>query len=457
MQHCQFNANLYKLYVFCLPLGRFIELPLSDFLNKIFTQFSTLIMLVGMFCLLLQHNIRTQKRLKPIVTFYVFMAFYSFLASVVLLLVFLDPIESPLYSCLNDIILYFFALMSIYYNYFNLTHNVNIKQLFPIFNLQIIILLIVGYMQWGAMLGNNLCLSSYSFLSSVFALRELDWLTVLERGVTFWGSEPASASILCFWTIPYMTTSILYSSKLKRGFFILANILLCILILSSNSSSLLILYAANILLFTMIALKLKLKRIFFVFSCFLGFIIATFYCLDLNLKSNINNNDSQSFSYVIYGKVVDRQNPSTAMRASTIINDMKIFYDYPFTGVGNGNQGFFYRKNMAFWVQSSEEVQNIMYSTTTIANGGGNFFPAYISGFGLIGIFILIIFIWKYHKIYKSSFLQENVQLKTIFEIGMILFLFSSWYVVGIKQNETIIFLLCLPFVAQNKNIHHEY
>ena len=207
----------------------------------------------------------------------------------------------------------------------------------------------------------------------------------------------------------------------------------------------------------MIALKLKLKKIFYVISCFLGLFVAIFYSLDLNMNSNINNNDSRSFSYVIYGKVVDRENPSTAMRASTIINDMKIFYDYPFTGVGNGNQGFFYRKNMPFWVQLSEEVQNIMYSTTTIANGGGNFFPAYISGFGLIGIFILIIFIWKYHKIYKSSFLQENVQLKTIFEIGMILFLFSSWYVVGIKQNETIIFLLCLPFVAQNKNIHHEY
>lgn len=457
MQYCRFNANLYKLYVFCLPLGRFIELPLNDFLNKIFTQFSTLIMLVGMFCLLLQHNIRTQKRLQPVVTFYVFMAFYSFLASVVLLLLFLDPIESPLYSCLNDIVLYFIVLMSIYYNYFNLTYNVNIKQLFPIFNLQIIILLIVGYMQWGAMLGNNLCLSSYSFLSSVFALRELDWLTVLERGVTFWGSEPASASILCFWIIPYMTISILHSSKQKRSAFILANILLCILILSSNSSSLLILYVANILLFIMIALKLKLKKIFYVISCFLGLFVAIFYSLDLNMNSNINNNDSRSFSYVIYGKVVDRENPSTAMRASTIINDMKIFYDYPFTGVGNGNQGFFYRKNMPFWVQLSEEVQNIMYSTTTIANGGGNFFPAYISGFGLIGIFILIIFIWKYHKIYKSSFLQENVQLKTIFEIGMILFLFSSWYVVGIKQNETIIFLLCLPFVAQNKNIHHEY
>ena len=207
----------------------------------------------------------------------------------------------------------------------------------------------------------------------------------------------------------------------------------------------------------MIALKLKLKRIFFVISCFLGFIIAIFYSLDLNLNSNINNNDSQSFSYVIYGKVVDQQNPSTAMRASTIINDMKIFYDYPFTGVGNGNQGFFYKKNMPLWVQSSEEVQNIMYSNTIIANGGGNFFPAYISGFGLIGIIILIIFIWKYHKIYKSSLLQENIQLRTIFEIGIIIFLLSSWYVVGIKQNETIIFLLSLPFVAQNKNTHHEY
>lgn len=50
------SANIYKLYVLCLPFGRLFDLSLGDFLNKVITQFSTWIMLLGCLVLLLKNR-----------------------------------------------------------------------------------------------------------------------------------------------------------------------------------------------------------------------------------------------------------------------------------------------------------------------------------------------------------------------------------------------------------------
>lgn len=47
---------------------------------------------------------------------------------------------------------------------------------------------------------------------------------------------------------------------------------------------------------------------------------------------------------------------------------------------------------------------------------------------------------------------MNDNRVDTIFQIAMILFLFASWHVVGIKQSETIIFILSLPCVRLISN-----
>ena len=134
------------------------------------------------------------------------------------------------------------------------------------------------------------------------------------------------------------------------------------------------------------------------------------------------------------------------MRASTVINDFKVFTDFPIAGVGDGNQGFFYEENQPSWTLASDEVSSLI-RTHTIPNGGGNFFPAYISAYGIIGILVLALFVINYKKLYCSSFLIQDKRINTIFQIAIILFLFAAWHVVGIKQSETIIFILSLPCI----------
>ena len=65
----------------------------------------------------------------------------------------------------------------------------------------------------------------------------------------------------------------------------------------------------------------------------MGFFIVVLYTLDLNVDTQSASSDTDSIEYILLGKLVDKENGSTAMRVSTVCNDMKIFLSYPLTGL----------------------------------------------------------------------------------------------------------------------------
>ncbi len=443
-----FSANLYKLYVLCLPFGRLFNLPFGDFFNKVITQFSTLVMLLGCIILLLNNKSLINSRNKLFLGMYSYMALSSILMAIILSFIINNQYESPMSSIVGDIVLYLFVVLSVFYNCYCLSNYVAFSAIYKVFNWQIMVLLIVGYAQFLGMLGLS---APYNILSSIFSLRELSWLEDLDRGVTFFGSEPSSAAILCFVVIPYLYSTIQLERGFKRLKYIVALMLFAFLVLFSNSSQFLILFIGSASLFIWSCFR-PIKKMFYYISFVVGFFFAFAYISADNVTMT-KTTDTSSLEYVILGKVVDRENMSTAMRASTVINDLKVFTDYPITGVGDGNQGYFYAKNQPYWTLSSLEVSNLIM-THSIPNGGGNFFPSYISAYGIVGIIVFILFITKYRKLYINSFLKNDKRIDTIFQIAIILFLFAAWHVVGIKQSETIIFVLSLPCVKlmTNKN-----
>lgn len=446
MGHSSFERTLYKTYVFFLPLGRFIEFPFGDFINSMITQMSTWLMLLGVFILFLRAQGSAFRGVSCFGKLYFFMAIYSLVASFILLFT-LDPhfVETPLRTCMGDIIHYLLALLSIYYNYYHLTHTIHIRQLYKIFDGQIIVLLIIGYLQLGLLLGIGPMASIYISLASVLSLADFSWLMNLDRGVCFFGSEPASASKLCLLVIPFILSSIYHLKKGVRWKYIIYLLLFGILMLMSNSSSVLVSFILIIAFFLFSAVLSKIKKSLYYISFGAGLLLALLYTADFHSVSDAG--DTSDWFYVIYGKALDKENMSTAMRMSTVINDMKIFYSYPLTGIGNGNQGFFYTQNIPSWVRPSEEVQHVLSGEVGIINGGGNFFPAYLSGFGLIGIIVLFRFLQRYKQKYSRSFLRKESRIDWVFKLGVLLFLFFSWTVLGIKQNETMLFLLTLPCV----------
>lgn len=439
----KYLPTLYKIYVLCLPFGRLFALPFGAFFNKVITQFSTIVMLLGVFYIMCSRvSLWNNYRCSPFFRMYIYMLFSSILMATILTITLSNIPESPYSAILGDVVLYFFVVLSIYFNTYCLSNCISTKSIWSIFDWQIIILLIVGYSQLVAMVGFSF---PYDVLSSVFALRSLHYLTTLDRGVTFFGAEPAAASIICFITIPYLYSCIQTQKGKKRFYYAMALLLFVFLILCSNSSQLLILFLGSALLFVWTCFK-PIRNSFYYLSFFVGLIFAIVY---LNVDSILmtSNTESTSLEYVLFGKIVDSSNMSLAMRSSTVINDLKVFMDYPLTGVGDGNQGFFYVQNQPLWTTYSLEVSKII-SENIVPNGGGNFFASYLSAYGILGIAVFLSFLSKYKRLYRTSFLIEEKRLGDIFRIAMILFLFSGWHTVGIKQVEIIIFLLSLPCVA---------
>lgn len=439
------DRALYKLYLFCLPLGQLFKITPDGFLLP--WQFSTIIMMLGFFRIVVTRPLKTNEGIRAFGKLYLYMAAFSLLASVVLSVTLDTALTvSPLRRCLGDVVLYLVALCSICYNYYGLTKLVSIAELLQIFKLQTIVLLIVGMLQLGTLfgVGNGV----YSVLCSVFALRDVVYLTSLDRGVTFFGTEPASSSIICFIVIPFILCSISSNKGGKRLFYVIEFILMAILFLLSNSSSALLSFGFLVVAYLVVYMfHIRAKKLLMIGAFMIGLVVAVLYSLDISTSDGVNS-DKESLEYVLVGKIQDKDNMSTAMRASTVINDMKIFYEHTFTGVGDGNQGYFYRKHVPTWALGSEEVQSLMHGTK-IANGGGNFFPAFISAYGLIGIIVFLFFLKSYSLSYRQSFIQEDKRFQMIYVLGISLFLLSGWYVVGVKLNESICFLLSLPCVEK--------
>lgn len=439
------DRALYKLYLFCLPLGQLFKITPDGFLLP--WQFSTIIMMLGFFRIVVTRPLKTNEGIRAFGKLYLYMAAFSLLASVVLSVTLDTALTvSPLRRCLGDVVLYLVALCSICYNYYGLTKLVSIAELLQIFKLQTIVLLIVGMLQLGTLfgVGNGV----YSVLCSVFALRDVVYLTSLDRGVTFFGTEPASSSIICFIVIPFILCSISTNKGGKRLFYVIEFILMAILFLLSNSSSALLSFGFLVVAYLVVYMfHIRAKKLLMIGAFMIGLVVAVLYSLDISTSDGVNS-DKESLEYVLVGKVQDKDNMSTAMRASTVINDMKIFYEHTFIGVGDGNQGYFYRKHVPTWALGSEEVQSLMHGTK-IANGGGNFFPAFISAYGLIGIIVFLFFLKSYSLSYRQSFIQEDKRFQMIYVLGISLFLLSGWYVVGVKLNESICFLLSLPCVEK--------
>lgn len=439
------DKYLYKLYLLCLPLGQLFRFMPDG--SSLMLQFSTVIMILAMIRIFLLRKITYGQGVRSFGVLYLFMASYTLIASIILSF-YIDSslVASPLRRCMGDVVLYFLALCSVYYNYYGLSKLVTLEDVKSIFKMQVLILLAVGYLQLGIMFGIGGGL--YASLCSIFALREASWLTSLDRGITLFGTEPASSSIICFIVIPFILCSISSNKGGKRLFYVIEFILMAILFLLSNSSSALLSFGFLVVAYLVVYMfHIRAKKLLMIGAFMIGLVVAVLYSLDISTSDGVNS-DKESLEYVLVGKIQDKDNMSTAMRASMVINDMKIFYEHTFTGVGDGNQGYFYRKHVPTWALGSEEVQSLMHGTK-IANGGGNFFPAFISAYGLIGIIVFLFFLKSYSLSYRQSFIQEDKRFQMIYVLGISLFLLSGWYVVGVKLNESICFLLSLPCVEK--------
>lgn len=466
IQSSSLDRFLFKLFVFTLPLGHFVELPFGDFYTKIVPQFSTSVMFVGFALMLLKSAKFVDKNVRPFVKFWYFSIIYTFFASTLLIIMyyagFADDIdwvawnlEMPYRAIMRDIIFWVFSLMALLYSYYNLSYVIRFEQLYCVFEWSIISILSVGILQYGALTGNVFCIILHNVLGSVFKLIDLSDMMVLERGVCFWGSEVASASGYCMFILPFSIITFFNSKNGKKIRFGFYTALFLFFLLTSGSSSTLIATLVVVGCTILFIFKGTIKKWVYYLSFLFGFLIVMLYTIDIDVSTRVSSTDKESIEYILLGKLVDKENGSTATRVSTVCNDMKIFLTYPITGIGNGCQGYFYNSNIPAWTRFAEEVQRALnYESGSISNGGGNFFASYISGYGLVGIVVLLILVKQYKIRFRRSVVNYNSVAEFTFATCIIVFLLAGWYVQTIEDNKLMFMLAlgCVPYKNISKN-----
>lgn len=439
--------KLYILYFFFLPFGSFINHP-QDGIWNLFRNMSTIIMLVGMFVIFIK-NIRISMNISLInfIRVYLFMVIYSVIASCILA----TTIIGYKFQIIPMLALYLEVILSVLFNYYCLSNIIHFSQLYKIIKYQVVVSILFGGLQALALFGNSLAIRIYMNLSDVLFLFPLQELIIMERGVTIFSSEPSALTVYCLITIPYLISCLFYSKS--KIWPLLALILYAIIFYFSLSTQVLICFTISITIPLILFISKKFTRSILLGAFILGFLSMydAYISESKNIEERYGNND---IGYAIFDKYKSRDNRSTMMRASTCINDYFVFIDHVGMGVGDGNQGYWYKKNLPSWCLPSLEVQDIINSGT-IPNGGGSFFMSYISAYGILGIIVLLLFLIQYHKDYLDSFLQQDRQASIIYLTAITIFLIAGWYTMSVKQNETLVFILTLALIKHEDIKNH--
>lgn len=433
------DKKIYLLYFFLLPFGKLFHLDELIRTPYMFVNISSFVMLLGIIRLILTGTIPLFPHMKKWWSMYAFFTIYSF----VLACVFYNHgivAGKTSFGCIpRSIVLNFFAILSILYNSIAFYRFIRFEDLVPLIKKQSAILLSLGYIQFGMLYGVPGCAQINDALGMIFTICESDKLIVGDRGITLFGAEPASMGGLMIVTIPFILALDIKEKKWKR------TILWSILYLSSGSSQALIMFIIGISIALYVRLKNKIHKIFYIGTMSLGLFMAFFYTYGIDTTHEITNDGS--LSYILYGKIVDTENHSTATRVSTIINDIKIFAEYPITGVGDGMQAFLYNDNVPKWCTYAEEVQQILVGRVA-ASGGGNFFATYLSAYGMIGIVFMLFFIRHYKNDIKKYLYPCDSVVVNATSISIIIFLAAGWYTVSFFNNEYVPLMLSLPYLG---------
>lgn len=460
MNNWKVNRAIYFLYIFFLPFGNalaptFMPAVLRQYLFK---NTSSYFFVIGIILILflnkgqMQYNQGIAKWMK----YFAYTSAYSFILALILFI----PLgecngEDTFRAVIGPIMNTALMVSAIYYNYIALKNFVNFKELFKIFDIQIIILLCVGYLQF-------IC-STTGALSGVYTITanalNLLPLSNLSRGVTFFGTEPSSASLLCYVIIPYIFSRIIADVGWHKVKYILTIALFMFLTLNSTSSSFLILFLLCWAAFIgIVLLRGTVYKVVLISAFVIGMVIAVGYGLD-NLIQVYMGTDKESVMYYVFGKIVDRTSQSTMMRSSSIINDMKIFFDNPITGVGNGIQGYFFNANCPNWVKVSTEVQLWLSGKNGIMGGGGAYFPTLLSSFGVLSL-LVVAPLFKEYKAAIENNGAENNEAKNMFLIFIVLFAAAGWFSMSLGDQNAA-FIMSIPLAVSmteyNKEVFDTY
>ncbi len=334
--------------------------------------------------------------------------------------------------------------LTFYFNYI-LFHKLSIKTIKKILSGMSVFNLIIGFLQL-------LIIYNYPYVSEIYdsidifnVLVDSTRIKVIHR-VCFVGVEPSSASgIVNVLLLPYIM-SMTINERHRIRYYILMGTYVFLEFFTLSST----VYVALLINFTIyIYILIKKEKKYYLFLLMLFVLIMIPFAWTFVIK---NTYFGTQIEYFLITKIFGGTDASSTYRYTTVINDIVCFLMFPITGIGNGNQGFLFNYSLNLpWVdeiyRSSEQAKLIMSGKAGVVTGGA-FFPAFLSGYGLLGMMGLFLYIRKcVHSVEKY---QEHLgNFRYMYYMGGITFLVISIVSSTLEGNFLALFVCSIPLMTE--------
>ncbi len=443
-----------KLYLYLLPIRMIAPLIfLKQLLPGGAMYFDFVLHALGIFILVLRtrgmiklENGSSMQVLLHFIKLIVYLNLSSIVMSIFIQLTIGDYAGESAFSGIFGMFIYFtqYAVILFYNKY--VFEILSKDEILTILHRVCWFLLILGYWQVAAM----------SFGGIFSALHDsLDVFDVLYSAETMpklclTGSEGASAGgIISIFVLPILYSCIISENKKKSS--VVQAILWLVPLFFTRSSTAYILFAAVTISFLAIYLfntRHKIGAIAFLVILVLLFSLLIIVWFDISI---LPEDITYQIKYLLFEKATDANNGSTIARTVPLIVNWKTFLRYPLFGVGNGLQGYFYVEffpEFATNIEGSDVFVFYERAKTGISNGGV-FFPSLLSGYGIVGILLIAIFVFRLirHARAEKKQMEEFYYAFLLASIGVLISGFQgdmygqyySW------------FMLSLPLMIREK------
>lgn len=347
--------------------------------------------------------------------------------------------NSPFIAIMPMILFYFQYLLMFLYN-IRVFQLLRYRTLINIISKSCWVLLIIGYLQVLAMLG--IAAPVYDALAEFIGGFVL---SVSLQKLTLTASEGAGAGgLLGVFVFPFLFATYIYGYK-KSLYQI---VLWLIPLYFTHSSTAYILFTIDAILFACILIK-KARNGNDIFKIASICVMPLMLIIVLSLIGVLNIEIRDDISYLLFNKATDSTNGSTVSRTVPFIINWGCFKEMPMMGVGNGLQGYFYDKYFPMYLLNVPGTDlgvffEKLHEAGTIANGGC-FLLGYLSGYGIIGILVLINFVIRLRQLRRVKAKQMGL-FNEMFIIGSVAFfvmsIFSEMYCLYYAW-----FVLSIPFM----------
>ncbi len=187
--------------------------------------------------------------------------------------------------------------------------------------------------------------------------------------------------------------------------------------------------------------------------CSLGLACIAFVVI-FAVSGSVLHNGFDDFNQVL-ARATSSTDDSGAYRNSTIINDWSILTEYPVFGVGDGNQGFFYERNLPTWIamSTSTEVVDALHGAKGVLDGGA-FIGSLVSGFGIVGTGLFIA--WALALFGKARKHKANMgHFYDMYLISLCGAVPVLWINLGLKGAPVIVFFVfTMPYIGRRASRH---